>query len=127
MWLWIAGNEPRFRETKGGHGLEFDSLRQACIDPGGRAHVGVEPPASATRSQVISEVQVLDAPWMKTPVIPLNPGLVAHHRGPRFRKDTALAELPPEELEWINTLVETTLSKKEVTICTARPLLVLKG
>jgi hypothetical protein len=48
-------------------------------------------------------------------------------RAPRFRKDTALAELPPEELEWINTLVETTLSKKEVTICTARPLLVLKG
>jgi hypothetical protein len=25
-----------------------------------------------------------------------------------------LAKLPPEQLEWINTLVETTLSKKEV-------------
>jgi hypothetical protein len=25
-----------------------------------------------------------------------------------------LAKLPPEQLEWINTLVETTLNKKEV-------------
>ena len=42
----------RFSWIKGG--LEFDALRQACIDPSGRAHVGAEPPASATPSQVIS-------------------------------------------------------------------------
>jgi hypothetical protein len=41
--------------------LEFDSLRQACIDPGGRAFVGAEPPSSATPSQVLSEIQVLNA------------------------------------------------------------------
>jgi AAA domain, putative AbiEii toxin, Type IV TA system len=80
----------RFSWIKGG--LEFDSLRQACIDPGGRAHVGAEPPASATPSQVISEVRVRDAPWMKTPVIPLNPGLVAII-GARGSGKTALADM----------------------------------
>jgi hypothetical protein len=80
----------RFSWIKGG--LGFDSLRQACIDPGGRAHVGEEPPASATPSQVISEIQVLDAPWMTTPVIPLNPGLVAII-GARGSGKTALADM----------------------------------
>lgn len=80
----------RFSWIKGG--LEFDSLRQACIDPGGRVHVGAEPPASATPSQVISEVRILDAPWMKTPIIPLNPGLVAII-GARGSGKTALADI----------------------------------
>ncbi|MDH3999453.1 MAG: hypothetical protein OET90_11530 [Desulfuromonadales bacterium] len=44
----------RFSWIKGG--LEFDALRQACIDPGGRAYVGAEPPTFATPSQVISEI-----------------------------------------------------------------------
>lgn len=80
----------RFSWIKGG--LEFDSLRQACIDPGGRAHVGDEPPASATPSQVISEVRVLNAPWMTTPIIPLNPGLVAII-GARGSGKTALVDM----------------------------------
>jgi hypothetical protein len=50
----------RFSWIKGG--LEFDSLRQACIDPAGRAYVGAKLPASATPSQVISGVEVLEAP-----------------------------------------------------------------
>lgn len=80
----------RFSWIKGG--LEFDALRQACIDPIGRAYVGAEPPASATPSQVISEVRILDAPWIQTPVIPLNPGLVAVI-GARGSGKTALADM----------------------------------
>ena len=80
----------RFSWIKGG--LEFDSLRQACIDPGGRAFVGAEPPGSATPSQVLSEIQVLNAPWLQTPNIPLNPGLVAII-GARGSGKTALADM----------------------------------
>ena len=80
----------RFSWIKGG--LEFDSLRQACIDPRGRAHVGAEPPTSATPSQVIAEIQVVDAPWLVTKTIPLNSGLVAIIGG-RGSGKTALAEM----------------------------------
>ena len=65
----------RFSWIKGG--LEFDALRQACIDPAGRAHVGSEPPKMATPSQVIASVTISEAPWAQTPSIPLNPGLIA--------------------------------------------------
>lgn len=80
----------RFSWIKGD--LEFDALRQACIDPGGRAHVGAEPPASATPSQVIAQIDILNAPWVTTPVIPLNPGLVAII-GARGSGKTALADM----------------------------------
>src|SRR5271155_1330382 len=72
--------------------LEFDALRQACIDPGGRAFVGVEPPVSATFSQVIATVEVTGAPWAQTPRLALNPGLVAII-GPRGSGKTALADV----------------------------------
>ena len=80
----------RFSWIKGG--LEFDSLRQACIDPRGRAYIGAEPPSSATPSQVISEIEVIDSLWMQTPVIPLNAGLVAII-GARGSGKTALADM----------------------------------
>lgn len=80
----------RFSWVKGG--LEFDTLRQACIDPSGRAHVGAEPPTSATPSQVISEIEILNAPWLQTPTIPLNSGLVAII-GARGSGKTALADM----------------------------------
>lgn len=80
----------RFSWIKGG--LEFDALRQACIDPAGRCHVGAEPPVSAMPSQVIASVEVLDAPWLATPVIPLNDGLVAII-GARGSGKTALADM----------------------------------
>jgi energy-coupling factor transporter ATP-binding protein EcfA2 len=46
----------------------------------------------ATPSQVIQSVQILDAPWARTPRLELNPGLVAII-GPRGSGKTALAEI----------------------------------
>lgn len=80
----------RFSWIKGG--LEFDSLRQACIDPEGRAFVGSEPPRSAMPSQVISHLSIVNANWAQTPEIPLNPGLVAII-GARGSGKTALADM----------------------------------
>ena len=72
--------------------LDFDSLRQACIEPRGRAYVGAAPPESATPSQVIAKVEGIDTPWMRTPELPLNAGLVAII-GARGSGKTALADL----------------------------------
>lgn len=80
----------RFSWIKGA--LDFDSLRQACIDPEGRAYVGDRPPSSALPSQVVSHVEIRDAAWATTPAIALNPGLVAII-GARGSGKTALADV----------------------------------
>jgi hypothetical protein len=89
----LAAGQPvdeRFSWIKGA--LTFDALRQACIDPGGRAYVGPEPPHHAMPSQVISLVDISHAPWAVTPTIPLNTGLVAIV-GARGSGKTALADV----------------------------------
>lgn len=72
--------------------LEFDALRQACIDPAGRAFVGSHPPTAPRPSQVISSVQIQDANWIVTPNIQLNPGLITII-GARGSGKTALADI----------------------------------
>ena len=83
-----AGN--RYSWIKGA--LTFDALRQACVDPEGRAFVGAEPPRTAMPSQVVARVDVRNAAWAATPGIPLNPGLVAII-GARGSGKTALADM----------------------------------
>jgi len=70
----------------------FDTLRQACIDPEGRAYVGASPPANASPSQCIADVEITDAAWAATPNLALNPGLVAII-GARGSGKTALADV----------------------------------
>lgn len=82
--------QDRYSWVKGA--LTFDSLRQVCIDPESRAFVGAVPPLHAIPSQVVAAVTLTDAPWAKTPVIPLNPGLVAVI-GARGSGKTALADM----------------------------------
>jgi len=82
--------DDRFSWVKGS--LNFDALRQACIDPDGRAYVGREPPKGATPSQVIANVQILGASWAATSSVPLNSGLVAII-GARGSGKTALADV----------------------------------
>ena len=82
--------DDRFCWIKGA--LTFDSLKQACIDPDGRAYVGREPPTGAMPSQVISNVRIFHAPWAATSSVPLNPGLVAII-GARGSGKTALADV----------------------------------
>jgi putative AbiEii toxin of type IV toxin-antitoxin system len=72
--------------------LTFESLRQACIEPEGRAFVGSEPQRGALPSQTIERVEVSNAPWMMTTPVPLNPGLIAII-GARGSGKTALADL----------------------------------
>jgi hypothetical protein len=82
--------DDRFSWVKGA--LTFDSLRQACIDPKGRAHVGLEPPKAAMPSQVITHVDIENASWVATNSVPLNSGLVAII-GARGSGKTALADM----------------------------------
>lgn len=83
-------DDNRFSWVKGS--LEFDTLRQACIEPKGRAFVGVRPPESAVQSQVIDRIVISGADWVATPFIDFNPGLVAII-GARGSGKTALADI----------------------------------
>ena len=82
--------EERYSWVKGD--IEFDSLQQACIDPGDRVYVGPKPPATTMPSQVISSLAVESGDWIGAEEIPLNSGLVTII-GARGSGKTALAEM----------------------------------
>jgi len=82
--------ENRYSWIKGAP--HFDTLLQCCIDPAGRAFVGIEPPMSSTPSQVIQNIEITGTSWLKTSSIELNPGLVAII-GARGSGKTALADM----------------------------------
>ncbi|MHB8611320.1 MAG: TrlF family AAA-like ATPase [Candidatus Dormibacteraceae bacterium] len=72
--------------------LRFETLRQACLEPGARVYIGREPPRGALPSHVISSVSVTKSDWLATPTVPLNAGLVAII-GARGSGKTALADV----------------------------------
>ena len=72
--------------------VAFDTLRQACIDPRGRAFVGSQPPITTIPSQALASLEITGADWAKSPTIEFNPGLVAII-GARGSGKSALAEL----------------------------------
>ncbi|MDB5694031.1 MAG: hypothetical protein JWO81_3094 [Alphaproteobacteria bacterium] len=76
---WLKGN------------LKFETLHQACLEPEIRVFVGTSAPPGPNPSQIISEVEIADAPFLLNPRIPLNPGLVGII-GARGSGKTALAD-----------------------------------
>jgi ABC-type lipoprotein export system ATPase subunit len=70
----------------------FETLRQACIEPHWRAHIGEVTPETGLPSNTVASVKVSSADWVKPPEIPINPGLVAII-GARGSGKTALLEL----------------------------------
>lgn len=72
--------------------LTFESLRQACIEPEGRVHIGTQPPRGSLAGHTIQSIKVSNASWMNPSTVSLNPGLVAVI-GARGSGKTALADL----------------------------------
>lgn len=72
--------------------VTFETLRQACLEPEMRVHVGTAAPPAAQPSQVMTDVNVKGAPFLHDGVIPLNPGLIGII-GARGSGKTALADL----------------------------------
>jgi hypothetical protein len=72
--------------------LMFESLRQACIEPECRVHIGAEPPCAALQSHTIDRLSVSNAACFPCETVQLNAGLVAVI-GARGSGKTALADL----------------------------------
>lgn len=70
----------------------FESLRQTKVEPERRTHMGPEPPPEAAGADIIRELRATNAPWLQTPAMPLNGGLVTII-GAKGSGKTALADL----------------------------------
>ena len=69
----------------------FETLRQACMEPRLRAHIGPLPPSTDTPFS-IDTVATPALPWLVPDAMPINPGMVAII-GARGSGKTALADL----------------------------------
>lgn len=72
--------------------LDFESLRQAILEPEERVWIGHTPAESVISSDRIRTVRVSGAPWLKSGDVELNSGMVAVI-GPRGSGKTALADI----------------------------------
>ena len=78
--LWIRG-EPT-----------FEALRQTLVEPERRVFIGPVPPPGAQSDEAIGSLYVEPAPWLKSPDLLFNPGLVTII-GAKGSGKTALADL----------------------------------
>lgn len=85
-----AGAEPRVCWIRAE--ATFDGLRQTLVEPERRVHIGENPPAGPSPSDVIHLLRIKNAGWVKTNEIALNDGLVTII-GARGSGKTALADL----------------------------------
>lgn len=78
-YCWIKGD------------LSFESLRQAVIEPEDRVLVAEKPLVGTSPSETLSNMTLEAAPWVTTPALPLNLGLITII-GARGSGKTALME-----------------------------------
>jgi hypothetical protein len=71
--------------------LAFETLRQAVIEPEHRVSIGPTPPPGPSPSETLREMAAEDAPFLTTPILPLNAGLITII-GARGSGKTALME-----------------------------------
>ena len=71
--------------------LSFETLRQAVIEPEDRVWIGDAPPIGPSPSETLRHISATGAPWMSTPSVPLNSGLITII-GARGSGKTALME-----------------------------------
>ena len=72
--------------------LTFEALRQGVIEPEDRVWIGETPPYHNVPAVFISELATTETPWIESPTVELNSGLVAIV-GARGSGKTALAEI----------------------------------
>lgn len=69
-----APAEKRYCWLKGD--LAFETIRQAVLEPEYRVSIGETPPPGPSPSEMMRHVELKDAPFIATPKLPVNPGLV---------------------------------------------------
>jgi len=57
--------------------LSFEALRQVVLEPEDRVRIGPAPPVGPSPSETMKSVTLKDAPFVATPTLPINSGLIA--------------------------------------------------